>query len=153
MKKAMLMAFIGLVLILGSSWGYAADAGTKEEAVAMVKKAIDYIKANGREKAFAEFTNPKGKFRDRDLYLVVSDMNAKILAHGQNKNLVGKNLINFKDVDGKEVMKERVALMKAHKTAWQDYKFINPVTNKIEPKQMYLERVGDLIVACGVYKK
>ncbi|RJR40204.1 MAG: histidine kinase [Deltaproteobacteria bacterium] len=149
----MVTAFIGLVLILGSSWGYAADAGAKEEAVAMVKKGIDYIKANGRAKAFAEFTNPQGKFRDRSLYLVVSDMNAKILAHGQNKDLVGMNMMDYKDVDGKEVMKERVALMKAHKTAWQNYKFINPATNKIEPKQMYLERYEDLVIACGVYKK
>ena len=153
MKKIMLMASLSLVLILGSSWSYAADAGTKEEAVVMVKKAIEYIKANGRAKAFAEITDPQGKFRDRDLYVVVSDMNAKILAHGQDKNLVGKNLIDYKDEDGKEVMKERVALMKAHKTAWQDYKFINPVTNKIEPKQMYLERFEDLTIACGFYKK
>jgi len=66
MKKAMVLAFIGLFLVLGYS-SYAADQGTKEEAVAMVKKAIDYIKANGNEKAFAEFSNPKGQFVDRDL--------------------------------------------------------------------------------------
>ncbi len=151
MKKVRLMAFIGLVLILGSSWGYAAEGGSKEEAVAMVKKAIEYIKANGREKAFAEFNNPKGKFVDRDLYIVVSDMNAKMLAFVQNKNFVGKNLIGYKDADGKEVMKERVALMKANKTAWQNYKFLNPVTFIIEPKEMYLERFEDLIVGCGFY--
>jgi len=153
MKKATVLAFIGLFLILGYWTSYAADAGTKEEAVAMVKKAIEYIKANGNEKAFAEFSNPKGQFVDRDLYIVVYDMNAKCLAHGQKKSMVGKELIDFKDVDGKEFMKERVALMKANTTAWQDYKFMNPVTKQIEPKSMYLERFGDLIVGCGIYKK
>jgi len=80
-------------------------------------------------------------------------MNAKCLAHGQKKSMVGKELIDFKDVDGKEYMKERIALMKANKTAWQEYKFMNPVSKKIEPKEMYIERFGDLIIGCGVYKK
>jgi cytochrome c len=153
MKKAMVLAFIGLFLVLGYCTCYAADAGTKEEAVAMVKKAIEYIKANGNDKAFAEFSNPKGKFKDRDLYIVVYDMNAKCLAHGQKKSMVGKELLEFKDVDGKEYMKERQNLMKANKTAWQNYKFMNPVSKKIQPKEMYLEKYGDLVIGCGVYKK
>jgi len=153
MKKGMMVALIALVMILGASMGFAAEAGTKEEAVAMVKKAIDYIKANGRDKAFEEFSNPKGQFVDRDLYIVVYDMNAKCLAHGQKKSMVGKELIDFKDVDGKEYMKERIALMKANNTAWQEYKFTNPVSKKIEPKEMYLEKFEDVIVGAGVYKK
>ena len=131
----------------------AGDAGTKDEAVAMVKKAIEFIKANGRDKAFEEFSNPSGKFVDRDLYVVVYDMNAKCLAHGANPKMIGRDLIDNKDVDGKEFMKERVELMKNQTTAWQDYKFRNPVSNEIEPKSMYLERFEDLIVGCGVYNK
>jgi len=153
MKKGMMVALIALVMILGASMGFAAEAGTKEEAVALVKKAIDYIKANGRDKAFEEFSNPKGQLVDRDLYIVVYDMNAKCLAHGQKKSMVGKELIDFKDVDGKEYMKERIALMKANNTAWQEYKFTNPVSKKIEPKEMYLEKFEDVIVGAGVYKK
>jgi signal transduction histidine kinase len=153
MKKGVMVALIALVMILGASMSFAAEAGTKEEAVALVKKAIDYIKANGRDKAFEEFSNPKGQFVDRDLYIVVYDMNAKCLAHGQKKSMVGKELIDFKDVDGKEYMKERIALMKANNTAWQEYKFTNPVSKKIEPKEMYLEKFEDVIVGAGVYKK
>ncbi len=154
MKKATILACIGLFLVLGYCTSYAAEAGTKDEAVAMVKKAIEYMKTNGNDKAFAVFSDPKDKlFHDRDLYVVVFDMNGKCLAQGQKKSMVGKDMIDFKDVDGKEYMKERIALMKANKTAWQDYKFMNPVSKKIEPKEMYIERVGDLIVGCGVYKK
>jgi signal transduction histidine kinase len=153
MKKGIILAVIGLVLIFGASLSFAADAGTKEEAVALVKKAIEFIKANGRDKGFEEFSNPKGQFVDRDLYIVVYDMNAKCLAHGQKKSMVGKDLIDFKDTDGKEFMKERVALMKANNTAWQDYKFMNPVTKQIEPKSMYLEKFEDVIVGAGIYKK
>jgi cytochrome c len=130
----------------------AAEKGTKEEAVAMVKKAIEYAKANGNENAFSEINNPKGQFVDRDLYVVVYDMNGKCLAHGANQKMVGRELIDNKDIDGKEFMKERIALMKANNTAWQEYKFMNPVTKQIEPKLMYLEKHGELIFGCGVYK-
>ncbi len=130
----------------------AAEKGTKEEAVAMVKKAIEYAKANGNEKAFSEINNPKGQFVDRDLYVVVYDMNGKCLAHGANQKMVGRELIDNKDIDGKEFMKERIALMKANNTAWQEYKFMNPVSKQIEPKLMYLEKHGELIFGCGVYK-
>ena len=148
---ACLAVFFAINCMAGSA--NAADQGTKDEAIAMVKKAVEFIKANGNEKAFEEITNPKGKFVDRDLYVVVYDMNAKCLAHGQKASMVGKELIDFKDSDGKEFYKERVELMKNQATAWQDYKFMNPVSKEIEPKSMYLERVGDLIVGCGVYSK
>ncbi|MHC1743053.1 MAG: cache domain-containing protein [Syntrophobacteraceae bacterium] len=149
--KVMVVVVCMLGLITGPAT--AGDSGTKDEAVAMVKKAIDAIKANGRDKAFEEFSNPSGKFVDRDLYVVVYDMNAKCLAHGANAKMIGRDLIDNKDVDGKEFMKERLELMKNQTTAWQDYKFRNPVSNEIEPKSMYLERFEDLIIGCGVYSK
>ncbi len=155
MKKMLIVFCVSMCLAMG--WPVvhagAAEEGTKEEAVAMVKKAIEYIKANGNEKSFDEINNLKGQFVDRDLYVVVYDMNGKCLAHGQKKSMVGKDLIDLKDTDGKEYMKERVELMKKQNTAWQDYKFMNPVSKQIEPKSMYLERFGELIVGCGIYKK
>lgn len=155
MKRTLKMVCLVSLLSVGFlySLAFAGEEGTKEEAVAMVKKAIAYIKANGNEKAFEEISNPKGQFNDRDLYVVVYDMNGKCLAHGQKKNMIGQDLIDFKDTDGKEYMKERVELMKKQQSAWQDYKFMNPVSKKIEPKSMYVERSGDLIIGCGVYKK
>jgi cytochrome c len=152
MKKSIATLVIGLALVLSFAPLHAADKGTKDEAVAMVKKAIEFIKANGTEKAFEEISNPQGKFVDRDLYVVVYDMNGKCLAHGANVKMVGRDLLDNKDVDGKEFVKERVEIMKKDPTGWQDYKFRNPVSNEIEPKSMYLERYQDFIVGCGVYK-
>jgi cytochrome c len=54
---------------------------------------------------------------------------------------------------GKEFVKERVAMMKTQASGWQNYKFRNPTINQIEPKAMYIERVNDVIVGCGVYLK
>jgi cytochrome c len=153
MKRNWLALFVMGVFLCAPAMSYGQDkAGTKEEAVAMVKKAVEFIKASGKEKAFAEFTDTKGKFIDRDLYVVVYDMNAKCLAHGQKKSMVGQELIEFKDVDGKQFYKERVEMMQKNQSAWQEYKFMNPVSKKIEPKLMYLEKFEDVIVGCGVYK-
>lgn len=152
MKRNLILLGILWLLLAGlTATGVTGAAGNKDEAVAMVKKAIEYTKANGQEKAFAEINNPKGQFVDRDLYVVVYDMNAKCLSHGANPKMIGKELMDFRDVDGKEYMKERLELMKKGSTGWQNYKFMNPVTKQIEPKAMYLERFGDLIFGCGVY--
>lgn len=130
----------------------AAERGTAEEAVAMVGKVIAYMKTNGKEKAIAEVNNPKGQFVDRDLYITIGDMNGKNLAHGVNPKLVGKNLMDVKDADGKQFLKERNEMLKTKSKGWYDYKWPHPVTKQIESKSTYFEKYEDVIVACGIYK-
>lgn len=131
----------------------AADVVTKPEAEAMVKKAQTYLKTNGREKTFAEINKKDGPFTDRDLYLVVYGTDGVVRAHGANAKMIGKNLIELKDVDGKPFVKERVEMAKKKVPFWQDYKFNNPVTGKIEPKTMYCMPEEDIILCGGVYLK
>jgi signal transduction histidine kinase len=155
MARILSVAALALAFILGSTATFAEDKkGTAKEATAMVQNAIAHIKKAGREKAFADFDNPKGGFVDRDLYIVVYDLKGKVLAHGANAKMIGKDLIDLRDVDGKYFVRERVEMMSksANATGWQDYKFMNPTTSQIEPKQMYLQRYEDLIVGCGIYK-
>ena len=128
------------------------EFATKEEATAMVKKGVAYIKKEGKDRGYAEITDKKGQFTDRDLYLVVYGLDGVVRAHGANEKMVAKNLIELKDIDGKPFVKERVDLAKTNATFWQDYKFSNPVSKKIEPKQMYCERLDDTVVCGGVYK-
>jgi cytochrome c len=79
----------------------------------MVKKGVAFIKANGKDKGYAEISNKQGQFTDRDLYLVVYGLDGTVRAHGANEKMVGKNLIDLKDVDGKAFVKERVELAQA----------------------------------------
>lgn len=131
---------------------HAETKATLPEATAMVKKGIAYIKANGKEKGQAEISNKGGQFVDRDLYLVVYALDGTVRAHGANEKMIGKNLIELKDIDGKEFVKERVELAKSKGAFTQDYKFTNPTTKKIEPKTMYCEKLDDAVVCGGVYK-
>ena len=125
---------------------------SKDEAVSMVQKAVAAIKSEGPEKAYAEISNPSGKFVDRDLYIVVYGLDGLVLAHGANASRVGTNQIDDKDPDGKAFVKERVELAKQQPSFWQAYKFMNPVTKKVEPKQMYCERLNETAVCGGIYQ-
>jgi len=131
----------------------AGEHATRDEAVAMVKKAVAFWKANGDEKTFAAITEKKGQFSDRDLYLVVYGLDGVVHAHGANEKMVGRNLMELTDVDGKAFVKERVEMAQKQASFWQDYKFTDPVTKKIEPKQSYCERVDKYALCGGVYKQ
>ena len=141
-----------LVIALTAGLAFAQAKGTPKEAQAMLAKAVEFYKANGQAKAFAAFDDPKGKFVDRDLYIYVSDMNAKILSHGANKALIGKTIIDLKDSDGKLFMKELVDKAKTAASGTVDYKWTNPASKKVEAKTVFYQKVGDLIIACGAYK-
>jgi signal transduction histidine kinase len=151
MKRSILISALACALIMP----FAAQAQTKAtaaEATAMVKKGVAFIKANGKEKGYAEISNKAGQFTDRDLYLVVYGLDGMVNAHGANAKMVGKNLIDLKDIDGKEFVKERVEMAKTKNSFWQDYKFTNPMDKKIEPKSMYCEKLENTVVCGGIYK-
>ena len=145
------------VATVALSWcaahAHSAEGGaTKADDTAMVKKGVAFLKAGGTEKGYPEITSKTGPFHLHDLYLVVYRLDGTVLAHGANEKMVGKNLIGLKDVDGKAFVQERVELGKTQTTFWQDYKFTNPETKKIEPKSMYCERLDDTVVCGGIYK-
>ena len=130
----------------------AADQGTAAEAEAMAKKAVAYIKANGPEKAAEEFTHGKS-FKDRDLYISYLDFTGKMLAHGSNPKLVGKDLIGLKDPEGKLMVQMAIEVAKTKGHGWtENYKFKNPTTEKLQEKAMYVERIDNSYVGVGTYK-
>ena len=99
-KRRFALSIAAAVVSLGLAPAWSADGkGSAQASQAMVDKAIAFIKKNGREKAFAEINNPKGQFTDRDLYVVVYDINGKVLAHGANAKMIGRDLLDNKDVD------------------------------------------------------
>lgn len=122
------------------------ERGTKDEAMALTKKAVAFVKASGADKAYAEFTAKTPAFHDRDLYVIVYDATGKCLAHGNTAALVGK------DLSGASYVQERVKLMKTKTSFWQDYDFIDPLTKKIVPKSTYCEVLNATAVCVGIYK-
>ena len=98
-----LRATVLTLIIIVASFSVASAApgqATKAEAKAFVEKGAAYIKLHGKEKALAEFNNPKGKFVDRDLYMFAYDFNGVNLALGSNPKWVGHNFLDLDDADG-----------------------------------------------------
>ena len=146
-----LFAFAASATLAGATLSAHADA-QPDDATAMVKKGVAFIKASGKDKGYAEISSKTSQFKKEDLYLVVYGLDGTVHAHGANEKMIGKNLIELKDIDGKPFVKERVELAKTKGTFWQDYKFTNPETKKIEPKAMYCEKLDETVVCGGIYK-
>ncbi len=151
MLKRIIASAAVVTLCLTAAASFAEERASKADAEKMVKKAVKAVKDKG-DSVYKDMTAPNKTYVDKDLYVVVYDMNGKCLAHGQNAKQVGRDLIGLKDVDGKEFVKERIELAKAKKTFWQDYKFTDPITKQTLPKQMYCEQAGKVIVCGGIYK-
>jgi cytochrome c len=124
---------------------------TKDAAVAMVKSAVAFIKAQGPENAYAEITKKSGRFVDRDLYIVVLGLDGRVLAHGADPGLIGTDQSQAKDIDGKLFVKERIEMSKTQGSFWQNYQSTNPVSKDIQVKDTYCESLNDTVVCGGVY--
>ncbi|HXP78234.1 MAG TPA: cache domain-containing protein [Stellaceae bacterium] len=146
MKRLLLL----VLFAIGVSWStaFAAERSTPDEAKAMAEKAAAYLKENGPEKSFPVFQAKDGGFQDRDLYVTVADSKGVMLANGAMPALIGKNLIDLKDVEGKPFEREVVAVKDA---AWVEFKWRNPMSNAVELKRTYQIRVGDYVVGVGAY--
>ena len=132
----------------------ASEHGSEAEAMDMVKKAVALIKSAGSESSYKTFTeHPGGAFKDRDLYVFVYDFQGNCLAQGANPKMIGKNFIDLKDMDGHEIIRGQIEVVKTKKSGWYGpYKFTNPVTKALETKKAYCEQgAGDTDVCVGVY--
>lgn len=129
-----------------------ADEPTRKDAETMVRKAADYLKANGRAKLIDAVNVKDGEFHKGELYVFVYDDKATILAHPVNPKLVGRNTFDLPDAGGKFYRKDIVEMAKTKGTGWVDYKYKNPVSGKVEDKTSFLLMAQDVILVAGVYK-
>ena len=126
---------------------------SKEDAIALVKKAVAAYKTDGKAKLIADVNTKNGSYHRGELYVLLYDRAGTNVAHPINPKLIGKNSVDVPDVDGKLFRKEMVDHVAAGKSGfWVDYKYKNPVSGAIEPKTAYYEVAGDVIVAAGIYK-
>ena len=129
----------------------ASKQATKADAEAMVKKAVAFVEEKGVDDALAEFNNPKGRFCKGALYVFAYDFQGTNKALPTKPELVGKNLMNLKDADGKYVIKDLIGVAR-NGGGWHQYKWENPTTKKIADKASYVVKVNDdLWLGCGIY--
>ena len=139
------------ILFFGLS-AFPVFAAPRDDAMALVTKAVAHVKDAGKDKALADFNDPKGAFVKGELYVFAYTLQGSIIAHPMNPKLVGKDMTEVQDSDGKFFTKEFVATVNGAGKGWVDYNWTNPTTKKIEAKSSYVAKAGDIFVGCGIYK-
>lgn len=147
--------FLVAALFAASPVNAAPQFGTKAEAVAMVHRVEQMFNKDGVDATFKAVDDKNVKaFHDRDLYPFIYDFSGRCVAHGVRPALIGKNLIDIKDQDGRYLIREMIRITKSGGSGWVDYKWPDPITNVIEDKSAYVERLGEnYFVGVGVYKR
>ena len=140
--------------LLAGSPALAADAGTKDEAKAMAMAAVEHVKKVGPDKAFKDFTTDKAAWTRKDLYVMAYDAKGNCVGHGANEKLVGKNLIELKDPNGKQLVKEMTDTAMGKGSGWVEYDWPHPLTKKVEGKVTFVHKLAnfDGWVGVGVYR-
>src|SRR6266851_921969 len=110
------------VLVLATSAAADSEPGTREEAIAMVKRVQQKFAKAGAQATFDAITNTD-EFRDRDLYPFVYDPEGWNVAHGANPKMVGKLWISTKDQDGNFLIKQMLGVSGGPGSGWVDYKW------------------------------
>lgn len=124
----------------------------RDQAVAMVKRALEHIRAKGLEQACRDFNDPRGGFNDGKYYIWAGDFNGVIVANGSNPDATGQNHFDLKAADGGKFIQEIIETAKTKGKGWCDYLWKNPVTKRTELKSTYFQAVGNVFIACGLYK-
>ena len=148
-SSGLLALLLALLLRHGAC---AADPGTSDEARAMVDKAAALMRDLGPERAMAEISNPFGAFNYRDLYVTVYSQRGRILAHGTQPQLIGRDAWDWRDADDQYYIREIITRAQRNEPGPVHYTRIQPGTQQLRVKTTWFRLVDKYVIACGAYK-
>ncbi|WP_005035935.1 cache domain-containing protein [Holophaga foetida] len=140
-------------IALGTALFSILSAQGPADAEALVKEAVTFAKTHGAYKLIKEANTPGGAFHKGNLYIWVVDMEGVMLANGANPKLVGKDASEKSGGDSVRYAEEAVKIAEGPGKGWFAYKFKNPVTDEVQQKECYVEKLDEIIIACGAYKQ
>ena len=131
-----------------------ANGPTEKDAIAMVERGVALVKAKGKDEMMKKINAKDAEYVQGELYIDMRDLKSGIvLAHPYNPSIVGKDLTDVPDANGKKYRREIIDLAAAKGKGWVDYQYKNPTSGKIEPKTTYIQKVDDVVLEAGIYKK
>ena len=144
---------VATALTLSCAGALAAEP-TEKDAIAMAERGAAMVKAKGKAEVMKRITAKDPEFVQGSLYIDMRDVKTGIvLAHPYNPSIVGKDLTDVPDANGKKYRREIIELAAAKGKGWVDYQYKNPTTGKIEPKTTYILLVDGVVLEAGLYKK
>ena len=124
-----------------------------DEAQALVGQAMAHLSQAGRERAFADFHDPRGRFIDRDLYIFVFDRNGNTSAFGSKPLLMGQPASAVPGLDAPSFLEHAWAAADAG-GGWVHYDVVSPGTMQVMPKESFILPLGSTeFIGCGAYRR
>lgn len=155
MRRRGFVQMTAAAIAVAGSAAWADDAKpTADEVKALTILATQFVADKGIEPARVAF-NQEGEFRHGEIYVNVIDSKGAWVIYPPKPEGVGKVVLNLQDADGKFVVKDILKVAEDDKDGgWTEYRWKNPTTNTIQPKQSYVKKVAgtDYVVYIGVYK-
>ncbi len=120
----------------------------------VVNRAAALIAQQGKE-AFGQLRDKTGPFVFMDTYVFVDTLDGTELVNPAQPSLEGQNLMDLKDLKGKQVARECIAAAMKEGSAWVGYYWYKPGHNTPARKHTYVRKVQSgedtYIVGSGVY--
>jgi cytochrome c len=155
-EKNMLLsraAACAAAIMMSATVCFASSTTTPDEAKALTIEAANLVSAKGLDAARKTF-GEDGKFKHDDIYVSVIDFKGTWIVYPPKPALEGQSSANIKDADGKMIGQELVKVATGPGEGWVEYRWMNPASNKIEPKLAFVKRIPnqELFALVGVYK-
>lgn len=150
-KLAAVLLTAMLTLTVNAAW--ATEKPTADEVKALTIEAAKLVQSGGLDPARRAF-HADGPFRFGEIYVNVIDGNGTWLVYPPNPKHEGKSVFNVRDADGKLLVQDIIRVARDKGEGWVEYRWLNPVSNRIEPKMSYVKAVPnkDMVVYVGMYR-
>jgi len=150
LARRLALSLLTLSLVLPSAL---VQAATRAEAEVLVKEAVAYMKEHGKGPGLAEISRRNGLFAKGDLYVFAYNLDMVSVAHPYHPDLLGRQLHDIPDAQGKLFRLEIQAKALSDGSGWVNYQFENPKEHRLEAKSSYFELYQNLILCAGVYRE
>ena len=126
-----------------------AQADDEARARQLLQRAVDYYKVQG-DAAFAAFSR-QGEFIDGEHYVFVVDTQGTMLASGGTSAvLIGRDVTQALEPELREGFRQALA-GKEGELRQTEYRWMNARDGRVERKRVFFQRVGDRVIAVGLY--
>lgn len=152
----MIARLLRLLLLIVPLAGVAAEPSPRPTPIQVREitlRAAALLAEQGVDEARKKF-HATGDFRFGEIYVNVIDLNGAWVIYPPAPKNEGKSVLNVIDSDGKLLVKEIIRVAEEQGEGWVEYRWLNPASNRIEPKLTFVKRVPgkDLIAYVGLYR-
>lgn len=119
----------------------------------LINSAIVYMKKSSFIELKERINNPTGVFVRGDLHLEMYAFDGTCVANGEQLALIGQNVIEAKDAEGKFIIRDIIDIAKTKGEGW--YSYMGTTGN--EPGRVYVKKIVDpkdhtpYILTCSYY--